>query len=157
MIRIAAIGMLTFGLLAVAMGKAKNSAPAWVEEQKAPPGVSINPGSIDFGDQVINRTSAPRRITVTNTGGSKLYINSAVMGGDDLQDFVMSGDTCTGATVGSQKSCVIDVRFNPKRTGGKKATLTLTDSAGDSPQTVTLAGNGINSVDEPPRGAPVLR
>jgi hypothetical protein len=157
MIRIVAIAMLAFRLLAITMGEAGNSAPIRVEQQKTPPGVSISPGSIDFGDQVAKRTSAPRRITVTNTGGKKLYINSAVIGGDDLQDFVMSGDTCTGATVASQKSCVIDVRFNPKRTGGKKATLTLTDNAGDSPQTVTLTGNGINSVDEPPRGAPVLR
>jgi len=153
MMRIALTMLLLVATCFVGLGQGKKGAESpGPDQQKSPPSVSINPTSIDFGNQVATKTSAPRRITLTNTGGKKLYINSAVLGGDDQQDFIMSGDTCTGATIGPQKSCVIDVRFYPKRTGSKKAALTLTDSANDSPQTVSLSGNGINSVDEPPRG-----
>jgi len=151
--KIALITLLVVAICPSVPGQKKGSGDGQGRSvQKPPPNVSISPDSIDFGNQVATKTSAPRRITVTNTGTSKLYVNSAVLAGDDQQDFIVSTDTCTGATIGSQKSCVIDVRFGPKRTGSKKATLTLTDNASDSPQKITLSGNGINSVDEPPRG-----
>ena len=151
--RITVIIVLVLGLLTAAFGKARSASGEGRVRQKAPPGVSIDPTSIDFPDQVTRRASAPRRITVTNTGEKKLYINSAALGGDDVQDFILSSDTCTGASIAAQKSCIIDIRFNPRRTGSKKATLTLTDNAGDSPQRVILSGNGINSVDEPQRAS----
>jgi len=154
--RITVMGVLVLGLLTTAFGKARSASGEARVKQKAPPVVSIDPSSIDFRDQVTSRASAPRRITVTNTGEKKLYINSAALGGDDVQDFILSSDTCTGASIAAQKSCIIDIRFNPRRTGSKKATLTLTDNAGDSPQKVTLSGNAINSVDEP-RGASAAR
>ena len=121
------------------------------EGQTAPPGVTINPSSVEFKDQVTKRASKPERVTLTNTGGKSLYINSVVIEGDNKEDFVISHDTCTGATVGAGKSCVIDVVFTPAVNDRRRATLTITDNAVDSPQRVTLSGNGINSADVPPR------
>lgn len=113
--------------------------------------VTINPASLDFGDQVAKKASKPQRITLTNTGNSKLYINSVVIGGDHKDDFAITHDTCTGATIEANKSCVIDIAFAPKATERRKANVEITDNAVDSPQRVTLTGNGINSVDVPPR------
>ena len=121
------------------------------EDQAAPPIASINPASIDFKDQVTKKASKPRRITITNTGGEELYINSVVVDGDNKEDFSLSKDTCTGATIGINKSCIIDVVFTPSVTERRKAALTITDNATDSPQRVPLNGNGINSVAVPPR------
>jgi hypothetical protein len=121
------------------------------EGQAAPPSVAINPHGVDFKDQVAKRASKPQRVTVTNNGGKELYINSAVVEGDNKEDFVISNDTCTGSTIGANKSCVIDIVFTPAVSERRKATLTITDNAMDSPQRVTLTGNGINSVDVPPR------
>jgi hypothetical protein len=121
------------------------------EGQTAPPAVTLNPASIDFKEQVAKKASKPRRVTVTNTGGKELYINSAVVEGDNKDDFVVSHDTCTGSTIGVNKSCVIDIIFTPSVSEKRKALLTLTDNAMDSPQRVTLTGNGINSVAVPPR------
>lgn len=115
-----------------------------------PPSAKIEPGAVDFGDQVAKRRSKPQRIVVTNTGGSKLYINSVVIDGDNKQDFALAGDTCTGATIASGKSCVIDVTFTPYAVERRKATIVLTDNAPDSHQTVIMTGNGINSADVPP-------
>jgi hypothetical protein len=117
--------------------------------------VEISPSSLDFKDQVAKMPSKPLRITLTNTGGKDLYIRSVEVGGENLQDFRIAGDTCTGATVSSQKSCVVDVIFTPAATGTRTALITVTDDASDSPQKAKLSGNGINSVDVPPsRGSP---
>ena len=146
-------GLLVIALSAVALPQsAKNKADAGkAEEQAAPPAASINPASIDFGDQVAKRASKPLRVTVTNSGGKPLYINSAAIDGDNRQDFVIAHDTCTGSTVGVAKSCVIDIVFTPAVNERRRATLVITDNAIDSPQRVTLSGNGINSADVPPR------
>ena len=121
------------------------------EGQAAPPSVTINPTSIDFKEQVSKRASKPQRVTVTNNGGKGLYINSVVVEGDNKEDFVISNDTCTGSTIDAGKSCVIDVVFTPAVSEKRKAMLTITDNALDSPQKVTLTGTGINSVNVPPR------
>ncbi|HVF92131.1 MAG TPA: choice-of-anchor D domain-containing protein [Blastocatellia bacterium] len=119
-------------------------------QEKTPPVASINPGSLAFGDQVAKTSSKPQRVTVTNTGGKDLYINSVVLGGDDQSEFALQNDSCTGATIPSSKSCVVDVVFTPTAKESRKASLVFTDSAADSPQRVALSGNGINSVDVPP-------
>lgn len=123
------------------------------QQEKTPPAVSIEPVTLDFGDQVVKRASKPQRITITNTGQKSLYINSAAVAGDHKDDFSMIKDTCTGATIDSRKSCVIDVSFTPTVTENRKANITITDDALDSPQKVVLSGNGINPVRVPPRSA----
>lgn len=123
------------------------------EKPSTPPNVKLDPGNVDFGDQVTKRRSKPQRIVVTNSGGTKLYINSVVIDGDDKKDFTLMGDTCTGATIGSDKSCVIDVIFTPSLNEKRRAMIVLTDNVPtpDSHQNVILIGNGINSVAVPPR------
>lgn len=120
----------------------------------APPSVTLTPSSIDFKDQVVGKASRPQRITLTNTGGKPLYVNSVTIVDGESSDFALSGDTCTGSTIGPGKSCVIDVSFTPSATGSRKSTLTITDNAVDSPQRVPLYGSGINSAAVPPSGKP---
>lgn len=128
----------------------KTPKPPKEDKPETPPSVKLEPGTVDFGDQVAKRHSKPQRIVVTNAGGKKLYINSVVLDGDNKQDFALSGDSCTGATIASGKSCVIDVVFTPYKIDKRKATIVLTDNAPDSQQNIVLIGNGINSVDVPP-------
>ena len=110
--------------------------------------VTVKPESLDFGKQVIGTVSKAQRVTVTNSGSAKVYVNSVAVGGDDWQQFSVTSDTCTGSTLDPQKSCIIDVVCTPAKQGSIKTVLSITNSA--SPQTVTLGGNGINSVDVPP-------
>lgn len=142
-------------LVAVAQtagGKSKEFKEA--QQGGAPPSVTLNPSGLDFKDQVVGSASKSQRITLTNTGGKPLYVNSVTIVGDESNDFALSGDSCTGSTVGPGKSCVIDVNFTPSATGSRKSTLTVTDNAVDSPQRVTLYGSGINSASVPPSGKP---
>lgn len=122
------------------------------ESVQQPPAVKLEPASIDFGDQVTKTHSKPQRITVTNTGGKKLYINSVVISGDERQDFALVQDTCTGATIDLGKSCIVDIRFTPSATERRNGAIVLTDNAVDSPQKVPLTGNGINSSAVRPSG-----
>lgn len=124
-----------------------NQDPAPIQ---APPSVTLNPDNLDFGNQVARRTSAAKRITVRNTGGQSLYIDSVIISGDNPNSFAITNDTCTGATVDANKACVVDVTFTPSGTGERNARVKLSDNAPDSPQRLRLKGNGINSNDVPP-------
>jgi hypothetical protein len=91
------------------------------------------------------------RLTVTNTGNGKVYINSVVLSGDNAADFRMARDTCTGVSLGPGKSGVVDVVMRPTGLDTRTATLTINIQSVAGPETVTLSGNGINSADVPPR------
>ena len=116
----------------------------------SPPAVSLSPDNLDFGNQVARRTSTAKRITVQNTGGKPLYVDSVVISGDNPNSFALLKDTCTGATVAPARACILDVTFTPTGTGGRNARLRLNDNATDSPQRLPLKGNGINTNDVPP-------
>ncbi len=130
-----------FGLVPVAQDPAQ---PA------PPPYVSLTPDNLDFGNQVVGWRSAAKRITVKNTGGGALNIDSVELGGDNPTVFAILEDTCTGATVESNRACIVDVTFTPARTGERNARLKINDNALDSPQRLKLKGNGINSSAVPP-------
>lgn len=138
--------------VAVAQSGANKTKEA--QQTSPPPSVNLNPYNIEFKDQVVKQTSKPQRITLTNTGGKPLYINSVTIVDDERDDFALTSDTCTGSTIAAGKSCVIDVSFIPSATGKRKSTLTITDNAVDSPQRVVLSGSGINSAAVPPSGKP---
>jgi hypothetical protein len=116
----------------------------------SPPYVSLVPDNLDFGSQVVRRTSAAKRFTVKNTGGQPLYFASVDLGGDNPNSFAVLKDTCTGATIDPDKACMVDVTFTPSATGERNARLRLNDNADDSPQRLKLRGTGINSNDVPP-------
>jgi hypothetical protein len=44
----------------------------------------------------------------------------------------------------AKKECEISVTFTPTQIGSRTGTLSLSDSAGNSPQVVTLTGTGAN-------------
>lgn len=137
--------------LGITTGDAASRSPAHRATQTGAPSVSLDSTSLDFGDQVVKKSSPPKRITLTNTGGKALYLNSASLTAEEeWKDFAVAKDTCTGATVPPGKSCVVDVTFTPAETGDRNATLVLKDDAPDSPQSVTMSGTGINSIDVPP-------
>ena len=116
----------------------------------SPAYATMAPSDVDFAKQVVGWTRPPKRIIVTNTGGKALSIDSVATGGDNSSEFTIVKDTCTGADVPPNRTCVIDVSFSPLRPEDRRANVTLTGSAINSPQTVRLKGTGINSSAVPP-------
>jgi hypothetical protein len=103
-------------------------------------------GPMAFGTQPLATIGAQQTLTVINTGDYPLHVTSAKTTAGDRNDFIISGDTCDGATVQSAgfgpSNCALDIRFAPTATGGRSATLTIDTDAPGIPQTVTLTGTG---------------
>ena len=117
---------------------------------QSPPNITFSPQSLDFGRQVTGRSGPIRRITVTNSGSGKAFVNSASLSGDNWQDFVIVDDKCSGKSIQPSQACLISIRFTPGRTGARRATLTVSLASSDESSNVALRGSGVNSVDVAP-------
>ncbi|MGI8961076.1 MAG: protease pro-enzyme activation domain-containing protein [Bryobacteraceae bacterium] len=102
--------------------------------------VTIAPVSLAFGNQAVAGTSAARTITVSNSGTSPLTIKIIAMTGANGSDFAESNNCGSSLPVGA--NCALSVVFAPTTTGARSASLTFTNSAANSPQTVSLTGTG---------------
>ena len=108
--------------------------------------VSLSPTSLAFGTQNVGTTSAPQAVTVTNIGTAHFTISAVAVGGTNADDFALSADTCTGATVTPDGTCNVSVTFTPSATGSLTASLIFTENISDSPQTMGLTGTGTTPV-----------
>ena len=101
--------------------------------------VSLNPTALNFGAQIVGTTSAPKNILVTNHEKVTVSFTSIAVTGINLSDFAET-DNCTSLLPGG--TCTVSVTFAPSAKGTRSATLTLTDTATNSPQTAKLSGTG---------------
>jgi hypothetical protein len=138
------------GLITLAPDVASDFRQPQATQYESPAVVSLDPDRVEFGKQVIGVMSRAHRVVVTNTGGATLYINSVVVGGEDPAAYSIDRDTCTGKEVVPYRACIIDITFFPRARDDFNAELKLTDNASDSPQTVRLTGEGMNSINVPP-------
>ena len=101
------------------------------------PVVSLSATKLAFVKTPIGQTSPSKSVTLSNTGNAVLNISSITISGD----FIIQTNTC-GAQVQAGANCHVTMAFTPKAKGMRKGTLTFTDDAADSPQTVALTGTG---------------
>jgi len=101
--------------------------------------VALSKTSLAFGDMVVGSTSKPQSVTVANIGNATLVLSNIGISGDFGQ--VSANHSC-GSTLAPGKKCVIKLAFTPTQLGARNGTLTLTDNAANSPQTVSLSGTG---------------
>jgi hypothetical protein len=99
--------------------------------------VSVSPTSISFPGQYLGTSGLPQTVTVTNNGSLPLTISSVVATPADFGQLSSCGNS-----LAPNASCAIGVFFDPTTGGTRTGTLTITDSAAGSPQTVTLTGSG---------------
>jgi len=123
--------------------KGSSSAPSG-EQQSQSGAVSLSAASLVFGSVAVGLTSASQTITLTNRSSSTLSIYSIELTGTDPSDFT-EVTTC-GTNLAAGGNCTIVVIFAPLTSGDLSASLTLTDSASGSPQTVSLTGGGGHDV-----------
>jgi len=101
------------------------------------PAAIVSTSTVDFGYHQIGSSTLPQGLTLTNGGVVPLSISSIAA---DNPDFIVS-DSC-GSSVAPHQSCSIHVVFKPTQPTNETATLTITDNATSSPQTVSLSGTG---------------
>ncbi|HMD84060.1 MAG TPA: choice-of-anchor D domain-containing protein [Terriglobia bacterium] len=107
---------------------------------QAPPVVSLSSTSLSFGNQPVGAAGAAQSVTVTNTGSGILSISSIAFTGPNAGDFGQTNNCGTSVAAGA--NCTINVTFTPTITGAESATLSVSDNAAGSPQTVGLSGTG---------------
>lgn len=72
---------------------------------------------MDFGMVGRGTLSAPMRVTLTAGGDLSTVIAGVMFDGPARDDFVLTADGCTRATLAPGASCTIEVRANPSRYG----------------------------------------
>lgn len=110
------------------------------------PSVSLSPSSLTFSPQLVGTSSAPQTVTLNNTGTGNLSISGIATSGNFSETNTCIPAGGTSGTLASGASCSISVSFTPTAMGSSTGALTVTDSAPDSPQAVSLAGTGIAPV-----------
>ncbi|HEY6446118.1 MAG TPA: Ig-like domain-containing protein [Acidobacteriaceae bacterium] len=102
--------------------------------------VTASPASLNFGNVVLNTTSAAQNITLTNNELSAITGISITV---PAPYALASGTTTCGSTLNAGKNCTISVTLTPTAAGPVAASaVSISDSGANSPQTVSLMGNG---------------
>lgn len=105
--------------------------------------LDIGPGQLPFGSVPVGSSSSTQAVTLTNSGGATLSIESVLISGDFTET-----NTC-GLSLAASNTCQIAVAFTPTGTGDRTGTLTVSYGAPGSPQVIPLSGIGTGT-------APVL-
>jgi len=112
------------------------------------PPVRVSPNALSFGNEAVGTTGPAKTVTLDNTSTDTLDISSITPSGD----FAISANTC-GDTLAGKKSCKVSITFTPTALGKLTGTLTFTDNAANSPQTVPLSGTGVDPATLTPASA----
>ena len=99
------------------------------------------PGSLGFGNQPLGVASTAQFVTLQNSGTATLTGIAVSTTGANGSDFSQTS-TC-GTTLAAGSTCTISVIFTPGAIGNRSGTLSVADSASNSPQTAALAGTGV--------------
>lgn len=91
--------------------------------QAPPPKITVAPQSVNFGS--VNSKSAPKTVTVKNTGISDLTVNAITFGGTNAAEF---GETDNCSKVSQGSSCAIIITLSPTSDGTKSARMSISSN-----------------------------
>jgi len=97
-----------------------------------------------FGSLNVGQSTAMQTVNVTNTGTQDLTIGTILPGGANPDDFVITDDQCSGATLAQSTVCTLTAGFSPKAGGTRNGLLNIPSNDIDTPvYGVALTGVGI--------------
>jgi YVTN family beta-propeller protein len=99
---------------------------------------TLTPAKATYAAQAVGTTSAAKTFTLTNY--QTVALTSIAI--STTGDFAVSATTCT-TSLAAKGKCTISVTFTPAATGTRTGTLSVSDSANNSPQTAALSGTGV--------------
>jgi hypothetical protein len=119
-----------------------NSAPVIVNVGTST--VTFAPIALNFGNQTVQTASGQQTVKVTNNGTAPLTISKIALAGASPGDYSETNTCLATAALAPAASCGISVTFKPTATGIRTASISVTDNATGSPQSVPLSGNGVS-------------
>ena len=107
------------------------------------PAAATSVSTLNLGTWPIGQSGGGVPVTFTSTGGTELSLNSISVTGANSAEFTATNNCGTlPVSMGPDAHCSVTVSLTPTGYGPQSATLTLSDNATNSPQTVTLTGSG---------------
>ena len=100
--------------------------------------VMLSASSIGFGTILVGSSKTAPAVTLTNQMSVALTGISVGITGSSAYSQV---NTC-GTSIAAGATCTVTVTFAPTASGSQTGTVTITDSAANSPQILTLTGTG---------------
>jgi hypothetical protein len=112
------------------------------------PILNISPAALVFTSQAVGSTSGNQAVTVVNQGSGTLNISGINVTGSGASSFgiVPAGSNpcpSSGTLASGGASCTVTINFAPLSSGTKSASLSLSDNAAGSPQTISLTGTAV--------------
>jgi subtilase family serine protease len=104
------------------------------------PSITLSPASIAFPKTTEGTTSEAEAVTVKNSGTAAVTLHSVSIAGTNPTSFIQV-NTC-GASLAANASCTVFVAFKPASAAALKGTLSVSDTAAATPQTIPLTGTG---------------
>ncbi|MGA3131278.1 MAG: choice-of-anchor D domain-containing protein [Terracidiphilus sp.] len=103
--------------------------------------LTASPSTLSFATVTVGSSSPSQSASLYNGGSTEVSISSIVITGTNSSDFSISSKTC-GTSISPNGTCSVGIVFAPSASGTRAAALTFTDTATNSPQTVSLSGTG---------------
>jgi hypothetical protein len=97
---------------------------------------TLSPSSLSFNKIAVGATTNAKPLTLTNNLNTPLSIANIVA----TTNFTQSNNC--GTALPALGSCTVNVSFAPQTTNSLTGTLTVTDTASNSPQVTRLSGTG---------------
>ena len=110
---------------------------------------SVTPGSADVGVVEVGAAADPEVFTVANEGDFPLQIQQLLILSGSPQNFPVSDDLCSGATLMPGEECEATVGFEPGKAGERYASIFLITNSPKPVSIVSLSGEGML----PPNGS----
>lgn len=130
------------GSLVVNDNASNSSQTAQLSGVGVPP-VTVTPANWNVGNQAVNTMGAPHDVGVTNYLTVPVTIGSISVTG---QFATITNCQLSPNTLAARTTCTISVTFAPTAVGTTTGTLTVSDTAANSPQTMQLTGTGVAPV-----------
>jgi len=102
-------------------------------------GLAVSPSSVSFGSVSVGQSSS-QSVNLTNTGSTSVVVNLATVAGSG---FGVSGLSLP-TTINAGQTLPFTVQFTPASASSVTGSITFTDTAGNSPQTLSLTGTGVS-------------
>ncbi len=103
--------------------------------------LTLSPISLTFASTSVGVASAAQTVAVKNGGTAPATFSSVAFTGGSPADFSQSNNCGSNLAVGG--SCTISVIFKPSASGARSSSLTITDNATGSPQTIPVTGTAV--------------
>jgi hypothetical protein len=112
--------------------------------------LGASPGTLTFGSITAGQTSGPQNIVLKSLGAQPVTLSSVQISGENAADFSET-ENCA-PVLPTNHGCIVAVSYSPSSPGTSIASLTITDNAAGSPQSIPLSGAAVAA---PPSGPAV--